>query len=149
MEMMTMIGKVHKIKDRNYAQLLQKIFIDAKSSQAYACDAPDGHPDGALKEELQEVHQILDKMMNQKEDVEARLERMAKLIRSSRQAAPSYAVDAPDGEVDGHIQEELEEVKHMMDEHINYETYKSNHVESKEERQENQHRQRAGDPEHW
>jgi len=41
--------------------------------------------------------------------------KMAEINQPLEAMKTNYAVDAPDGESDGHIEEELEEVKHIMD----------------------------------
>lgn len=41
--------------------------------------------------------------------------KMAEINQPIEAMQTNYAVDAPDGESDGHIEEELEEVKHIID----------------------------------
>lgn len=129
---------LHQIKDRKHAEVLQKIFVDAKSSYGYAVDAPDGISDGSVTEELQEIHRILDNVVEQKQELDVRLDRMAARMREA------YAVDSPDGEVDGHIQEEAEEVKRIIDD-----AAKFLNKPEKQKMEDALRRQRAGDPEHW
>lgn len=56
------------------------------------------------------------------------------------------AVDAPDGETDGHIEEEMEEVKHIIDDASKYEDKEA--IEHLHKLQDAVHKERARDPEH-
>jgi hypothetical protein len=129
---------LHQVKDKKYAELLQKIFINAKSSYGYAVDAPDGISDGTVAEELKQIHKMLDTVVERKEELDVRLDRMATRMREA------YAVDSPDGESDGHIREEVEEVKRIIDDTAKVLSKKDN-----QKIEDALRRKRAGDPEHW
>ena len=88
---------------------LKEILKSAK--QIFAVDAPDGETDWHLKEEMSEVnHLIEDAAKLEDTDAVKREHQMAEELRKK-----IYAVDAPDGETDGHINEEMEEITHIID----------------------------------
>ena len=80
-------------------------------SAPIAVDAPDGETDGHLREEMLEIQAIFEDVAPHKEQINARLSKLQALIA---EAEKTYAVDAPDGEVDGHLQEEMEEINHII-----------------------------------
>ena len=77
-----------------------------------AVDGPDGEPDGELLDELRQIQFILEDVVARKEEIMGRL---AKIQAQMEDAKKTFAVDSPDGEVDGHILEELDEVKHIIE----------------------------------
>ena len=130
--------RLHQVKDRKYAEVLQKMFFDVRSSYGYAVDSPDGVSDGSVAEELKEINRILDNVVERQEELDAAVDRMTARMREA------YAVDGPDGEVDGHIQEEVEEVRRIIED-----AAKCMNKTDKQKMEEALRRQRAGDPEHW
>jgi hypothetical protein len=60
----------------------------------------------------QDIEELLEPTRKKKEDITKQLVELRKLMASAKK---TYAVDAPDGESDGHIQEELLEIKHIID----------------------------------
>ena len=59
---------------------------------------------------------------------------------------PTFGVDAPDGDSDGHVQEELQEVKHIIDEAAQHED--ANLINKQHELEDDVHKFHARDPEH-
>jgi septation ring formation regulator EzrA len=59
-----------------------------------------------------EIEALFDIAGRQKKEMEEQLKALKKSIQAMK---TNYAVDAPDGETDGHIEEELEEVKYIID----------------------------------
>jgi len=123
------LGPEHK----KQMQELRSMLAQAKHS--YAVDAPDGEPDGHLVEEISDAQATLeataaathkeeleDHLVNiqamfergaveTKEDLKAQMDHLKVLMEKRK----IFAVDSPDGEVDGHIQEEMEEINHIID----------------------------------
>jgi BMFP domain-containing protein YqiC len=58
--------------------------------------------------QMQELHDLYHRINELESD-------LAEVKGMLRDAKRTFAVDAPDGESDGHIQEELEEIKHIID----------------------------------
>lgn len=103
----TMLEKnLHMVDEDKIAELRALI-----KSAPIAVDAPDGETDGHLRDELMEIQAIFDDVAAHKEEINARLE---KLQAAMADAEKTYAVDSPDGEVDGHLQEEMEEIEHII-----------------------------------
>jgi len=64
------------------------------------------------------MHPLLDRAAQQKEEISSNLEQLKTLLKQSRKAqTANFAVDAPDGEADGHLEEEMQEVEHILDDH--------------------------------
>ena len=108
-----------------------------------AVDAPDGESDGHLAEEMQEIQSILDDVAAHKEEIKARLQKVAAAVKEAQRI---YAVDSPDGETDGHIAEELEEIKHIIDDAAVHEDKKK--IEYSHKMEDAVRKERARDPEH-
>jgi hypothetical protein len=75
--------------------------------RVYAVDAPDGEPDGHVKEEMAEIRHIL-------EDA-ARFEDAGEILRDRERSARVFAVDGPDGVPDGRAKEEMAEIERIID----------------------------------
>lgn len=127
---------LHLVKDKESAEKLQNIYLDAKD--VYAVDAPDGVSDGSVKEEMQQINMLFDNVSQRTNEVQARLQKLTGMMREA------YAVDSPDGEVDGHIKEEMEEVKRIIDD-----SSKVEHKNDMDAIKEALRKKRASDPEHW
>jgi hypothetical protein len=92
-----------------------------------------------------------------KQDISQELTEIQSLLRGFSGAGAGgnkklYAVDAPDGDCDGHVLEELEEVAHIIDDESRAAATKStNPIEDENKRKvkEQPLKQRASDPEHW
>jgi hypothetical protein len=139
----------------------------AQVKHSYAVDAPDGEPDAHLVEELSDAQAILeasaaakhreelrDHLVNiqamfqrgtaeeRKEELQERLDDLKVLMEKTQ----AFAVDSPDGEVDGHIQEEMEEIKHIIDDAAVLEDKKK--IEYQHKMDDAVRKDRARDPEH-
>lgn len=110
----------------------------AQARQTYAVDSPDGSSDGSMADEIQEIHKILDQAVNRKREIHARIDTLTEMMR----ARAAYAVDSPDGEDDGHVQEELQEVDRI----IETSAMKKDAVTDNDKEV---LKKRASDPEHW
>ena len=129
-------------------KMLQEGWVDRKKVQELrdmvtAVDAPDGETDGHLAEEMKEVQAIFDDVAAHKEEINARL---AKLNAAIKENLKTYAVEAPDGEVDGHILEEMEEINHIIDDAAKLED--KDQIEYQHKMEEGVRKDRARDPEH-
>jgi len=103
-------------KQEMEAQLAEmKSMVEAAKTN-YAVDAPDGESDGHLEEELEQVNHIIEEASHAIDPTKVTAEQVAQAKNIIKAAAANYAVDAPDGESDGRIEEELEEIKRIIDE---------------------------------
>ena len=94
---------------------------------AHASDGSRGDWDQPKsKEEMEQLHNLYHK-------IDALETELAALKEEARQQQRIFAVEAPDGESDAHLQEELEEVKHMIDDAAVLE--KKEEVEKKHQRE--------------
>jgi hypothetical protein len=85
-----------------------------ETKHTLAVDAPDGETDWHVKQEKLEINHIIDETANFEDP--AVMEKKHKMEENvARTVAKTFAVDAPDGESDGHGQEELYEIKHIID----------------------------------
>lgn len=89
---------------------LKRLLHVAKTN--YAVDAPDGDSDEHLLAEMKEINKIISEDAAHQDEIQARIK---KLKAAMREAEKIYAVDSPDGEDDGHLAEEMEEIKHLID----------------------------------
>ena len=65
----------------------------------------------------------IDALMNLHKTHEKEMAEELKAMKMEIQAAKSnYAVDAPDGECDGHLEEEFEEVQHILEKRAEHKT---------------------------
>jgi len=108
-----------------------------------AVDGPDGDSDGHMAEELAEVKAIIDDVAAHKEEIKARLQKVAARVAENKK---TFAVDSPDGETDGHIQEEMEEIKHIIEDAAAHEDKQKVLYQHKMEAA--VRKDRAKDPEH-
>lgn len=155
-----LLGAEHKKKILE----LKSLFAQAKHN--YAVDAPDGEPDGHLVEEINDaqatleeataakhVEELEDHLVNlqamfqsgaaeRKEELQERLDQLKVLMEKTK----VFAVDSPDGEVDGHIQEEMEEINHMIDGAAAREDKEK--IEYQHKMEDAVRKDRARDPEH-
>ncbi|CAB9507372.1 expressed unknown protein [Seminavis robusta] len=108
-----------------------------------AVDATDGETDGHVQDELREIQVLLEEVAVSKEEIK---ERLAKLHVQMEEAQKIFAVDSPDGEVDGHIEEEMEEIKHIIDDAAEHED--KDKIEYQHKMEDAVRKDRARDPEH-
>lgn len=87
-----------------------------EAAKVFAVDAPDGDIDDEIhgKEEMEEINHIIEDQAKLEDAVE--VEKLhQKDAENQREAQKIFAVDAPDGRSDGFIKEEIEEVKHIIE----------------------------------
>lgn len=92
---------------------LKQMLLDAR--QVFAVDAPDGDSDGHVNEELFQVNRIIEEA-SQHEDKDAVIKQHMATERILKEQGKVFAVDAPDGDSDGHVQEEMHEVNRIIEE---------------------------------
>jgi outer membrane protein assembly factor BamB len=86
-----------------------------ETKHTLAVDAPDGETDWHLQEEKLEINHIIEATANFEDPAVLKKKHMMEENMAAA-AAKTFAVDAPDGDSDGHLQEELYEIKHIIDE---------------------------------
>ena len=123
-------------------QEMKAVLIQAQ--RTYAVDAPDGVTDGSIADEIHEIHKMLDAAVTRKQEIHGRLESLTAAMKV-RAAKAGYAVDSPDGEDDGHVQEEQHEVDRLINESSPASASKKQPVSGKDD----MIKKRASDPEHW
>ena len=123
-------------------QEMKAVLIQAQ--RTYAVDAPDGVTDGSIADEIHEIHKILHAAVTRKQEIHGRLESLTAAMKV-RAAKAGYAVDSPDGEDDGHVQEEQHEVDRLINESSPASASKKQPVSGKDDMS----KKRASDPEHW
>jgi hypothetical protein len=102
-----------------------------------------------------EMDALFQEQKKHKQDVSQELSEIQSLLRGFAGTAGGntklYAVDAPDGDCDGHVLEELEEVAHIIEDESAAATKKNTNPPGahKLKAKEEVLKQRAGDPEHW
>ena len=136
----SMEEKIEEIFNPEITPHEQKSLL-AQARRTYAVDSPDGTSDGTVADEIQEIHKILDQAVSRKREIHARIDNLTEIMRA--RVAAAYAVDSPDGEDDGHIQEELQEVDRIIRDSALHEEKPLSDAD-KEMR-----KKRASDPEHW
>lgn len=80
-------------------------------------EGPDGEPDWVLQREEQVVQEIIEEQAHL-EDAEAVRYEHKLQEQAIQEAKKTFAVDSPDGEVDGHILEEKAEINHIIDDQV-------------------------------
>jgi hypothetical protein len=94
------------LEDKDEVVRRHKLEAEA-AARIFAVDAPNGESDGYvkehLKEEMQEIKDII--------DFAAVAEDQDEVVQRHK----IYAVDAPDGDSDGHVLEKVHEVQHIID----------------------------------
>lgn len=135
----SMEEKIEEIFNPEMTPQEQKSLL-AQARRTYAVDSPDGSSDGSVADEIQEIHKILDQAVNRKREIHARIENLTEIMRV--RVAAAYAVDSPDGEDDGHVQEELQEVHRIIHDSVPKE-------EPMADADKEMRKKRANDPEHW
>lgn len=108
-----------------------------------AVDAPDGDSDGHMAEEMKEIQAIFDDVAAHKDEINARLAKLHALMEENQK---TFAVEAPDGEVDGHIMEEMEEINHIIDDAAKLEDKEQ--IEYQHKMEDAVAKERVRDPEH-
>jgi len=101
-----------------------KVEVDARHAQAveqqktFAVDAPDGSCDAQFRDEILEIQNLMEDVaeMEDKEFVR-RLQAISDDLRKK-----VFAVDAPDGEADGDLKEEVKQAQSIVDEVANQNT---------------------------
>lgn len=135
-----------------------------ESRKFAAVDAPDGDPDGRYQEELDGVKQMFEdtpKGLTLEKDVtvERNVEKIfvmdgnghmkneveGSILEDAVAARKVFAVDAPDGDSDGHWQEELDQVHHTMIDDMHED---ANKIQYQHKMNEGIRMERARDPEH-
>lgn len=89
----------------------------------FAVDAPDGTPDGYQQDEMHEIASgwtneaerdvLFQDAATKKAAVQLHIEELKAIVEPSKRI---FAVDAPDGTPDGYRQEDMQEIKHIIDE---------------------------------
>ena len=107
----------HTTKKHGAAAAQELKELEALLEQAktiFAVDAPDGDTDAHLAAEMEEINHIIEDTakFEDAEEVFAAHEAEAKLAED---ASHTIAVDGPDGDPDGHAQEDLLEVKKLIE----------------------------------
>lgn len=130
--------------------LLEDNFKKADASRAalrrlipMAVDGPDGEPDAEVMDDLRAIQFILEDVAVRKEEIMARL---AKIHAQMEEAKKTFAVDSPDGEVDGHTLEEITEINHIIDDAAAHEDTKK--IKHQHKMDDAVRKDRARDPEH-
>jgi hypothetical protein len=82
-----------------------------KLSQSFAVDAPDGMSDDCIRQEMEEVKQILDDTPTLKQKAEAL---KAWMIQNRASTTSNNGVDAPDGTCDGMTQDEIRVIQYIL-----------------------------------
>jgi hypothetical protein len=96
----------------------------------------DGHLD---PEQMETLNHMYDKI----DDLEKQIKELKQAVKETKL---TYAVDAPDGDSDGHIKEEMLEIEHIIDEAAAHEDKES--IEKKHKIEEDVKKFHARDPEH-
>ena len=136
-------------KTENTAAVERQHHVEEQIAEAakrtLAVDAPDGEPDVELSVEIEQVASIID-------DV-AKTENMIAIKRKHQieadiaaGAKSTLAVDAPDGDSDGHVLEELQEIDQMIDDAALLEDKEA--IVRQHKAEEAVRKDRARDPEH-
>ena len=60
-----------------------------------------------------EIDALMDLAATHKRELQEQLQELQSAVQAAK---TNYAVDAPDGECDGHLEDEMEEVNHIIDE---------------------------------
>jgi hypothetical protein len=150
-EIQKLIGQSQKHTPEERAKFqasMEKVKQMVKEAERItAVDAPDGASDADYSEELRRVQAILDHSKKatpeQREELQARMARMKTTMAEAEHTA---AVDAPDGESDGHIQEELTEIRKIIDDAALHED--KDFVKYEHKMEDAVRKERARDPEH-
>ena len=108
-----------------------------------AVDAPDGASDAELAAEMKEIQAIFDDVAAHKDEINARLAKLHAIMKENQKI---FAVESPDGEVDGHIAEEMEEIKHIIDDAAKLED--KDQIDYQHKMEGAVRKERARDPEH-
>ena len=137
----SMEDKIEEILNPTLTPQEQKSLM-AQARRTFAVDSPDGSSDGSMAIEIQEIHKILDRAVNRQRELHVRIDTLTDRVRARKAAAAAYAVDSPDGEDDGHVQEELQEVDRIIQDSVLKK-------ESMSDKDKEMLKQRASDPEHW
>lgn len=87
------------------------------STNTFAVDSPDGEVDGHLREEMVQVSKLINDAAAVETGIlrERILQEHAMEDALAKDALKIFAVDSPDGDSDGHVVEEMEEIKHIID----------------------------------
>ena len=132
-DLMQDLGETH-LKKREMKQTVKRMdrrkFLDEmeeKASQMEDLMQDLGETHSKKREQLQEIKQTI-KWMDPEEmeilfDLAARQkqelrDQLTEIQRSLVAAKSNFAVDAPDGESDGHLEEEMDAVQHILEEHV-------------------------------
>jgi hypothetical protein len=62
-----------------------------------------------------EIDKLFDESVKHKQDISTELSELKSFLQDAHQDARFYGVDAPDGESDWHVQEEMQEINHIID----------------------------------
>ena len=86
------------------------------STNAFAVDSPDGDVDGRRREEMVQVSTLINDAAALETGIlrERILEEHATEDALAKDGLKIFAVDSPDGDSDGHVGEEMEEIKHII-----------------------------------
>jgi hypothetical protein len=115
-------GKQNREMNMDIADLKQMV-QDAR--RVFAVAAPDGDSDGHWKEETMEINHIIEDAALHEDT--AAIEQQHRIDEAEDQAAKKiFAVDAPDGDSDGHFREEMEEIKIVIEDAAEFK-YKKSH----------------------
>jgi hypothetical protein len=131
---------LHNIDEEEVEELRQLIKTAPKT---FAVDAPDGETDGHWGEEMKEVNAILEDVAAHKDEIKARLSKLKEMMKENQKI---FAVDSPDGEDDGHLKEELEEINHIIEDAAEHEDKEK--IEYQHKMEDAVRKERARDPEH-
>lgn len=139
-----MIEKNLHFMEEDVAQQLKGVIDSAK--KVYAVEAPDGDADWLLKSELRNIQDMLNASPKttpeQREELQARMARMKSLMEEAEKV---IAVDAPDGESDAQVRDELREVNHIIEHAASHED--KGFVEYEHKMEHAVRKERARDPE--
>jgi hypothetical protein len=122
---------------------LNKIQAQMEEAQkTFAVDSPDGEVDGHTLEEIMEINHIIEDAAAHEDTRE--IEYQHKMDEEAQKKI--FAVDSPDGEVDGHTLEEITEINHIIDDAAAHEDTRK--IEYQHKMDEAVRKDRARDPEH-
>lgn len=94
-----------------YQEFLDDIKAKADRMEAHINDVDYGSTVKWM--DPKDIEDLMDLQATHKREMKEQLEELRRAVEAAK---TNYAVDAPDGECDGHLEDEMEEVNHIIEE---------------------------------